>query len=395
MVPLEDDTEHNQAFSENFPEGVARGWGGVAWSAYGSFLQKMGRAQWPHSHLVKHPIYACGYDWRSDIAKSGKLLAGRIDKILSDHPRAKGVVLITHSMGGLVARAAMHMHGAASKVHGVIHAVQPVTGAPVAYWRFKAGFSRSGFFDFKPWVLGSHALDYTALVALCPGGLQLLPSKAYRDGRGRKEWLRVRSKDGGERIALPKSDPYAEIYSARTGDYWCVTPDHVAGVRSAREKDESLFWRDYLANLQKARSLHDHLDHWQHPLTYNFYSSGSNTCEEVVFEESKRPRPVDDGKRKPVLAFDRGAFWRWVDLSPGAAGQDFVKLQHESGDGDETVPTRSARHLADLAGVSERACDIVGGAHGDVFNHEGYVNAISDAVAKIVRQKLLARSTAP
>lgn len=52
------------------------------------------------------------------------------------------VIIVTHSMGGLVARSACVLHGAEGKVLGVIHGVQPSVGSPAAYWRMKAGFER-------------------------------------------------------------------------------------------------------------------------------------------------------------------------------------------------------------------------------------------------------------
>src|SRR5439155_4638547 len=70
---------------------------------------------------------------------AGEKLKARVAKIKAENPRCKKVILVTHSMGGLVARSACS-GGLAGDVLAVVHTVQPVTGAPAAYWRMKSGF---------------------------------------------------------------------------------------------------------------------------------------------------------------------------------------------------------------------------------------------------------------
>lgn len=89
--------------------------------------------------MFKCPVYAFGYDWRQPNAASADRLKERVDEIL-DEEQASSVVLVTHSMGGIVARAAM-LDGVfrRKKVAGAVHIGQPVYGAPSAYRRFVEG----------------------------------------------------------------------------------------------------------------------------------------------------------------------------------------------------------------------------------------------------------------
>jgi hypothetical protein len=80
------------------------------------------------AHLVKHaahyyPVYCVGYNWLEDCGVSSKRLEERILQILGFWKQAKRqcdkVVLVTHSMGGLVARACAKR--IPDKIAGVIH----------------------------------------------------------------------------------------------------------------------------------------------------------------------------------------------------------------------------------------------------------------------------------
>ena len=70
---------------------------------------------------VFHP-----YDWRIDLASNGRALADRLDT-----ERRQDVVLVGHSMGGLVARAAL-AHKGAERITRVIQLGTPNRGAFIA-----------------------------------------------------------------------------------------------------------------------------------------------------------------------------------------------------------------------------------------------------------------------
>lgn len=129
----------------------------------------------------------------------------RIRRRKPDRPMAEKIIVVTHSMGGLVSRALTEIHQC-DKVLGVSHGVQPATGAPATYKRMRAGFEGP-----EQVVLGRNAAEVVAVLSQAPGGLELLPTADYNDG---KPWLKLRErKDVSETMALPeRRDPYSEIY---------------------------------------------------------------------------------------------------------------------------------------------------------------------------------------
>ena len=150
--------------------------------------------------------------------------AREADRRIVDHHQSKDglckqVIVVTHSMGGLVARWAVEKEGAKDKVLGVVHGVQPATGAAAAYWRMKAGFERTKRFGFEfpnpaAWVLGTNGEEVTALLGWMPGGLQLLPGPDYTDNAGSKKWLRLCDHEGKE-LAAYGDDAYERITRTR------------------------------------------------------------------------------------------------------------------------------------------------------------------------------------
>jgi hypothetical protein len=99
------------------------------------------------------PVHAIGYNWLQSNGASAKAVAARIKEIISSYANVrddlkqpqfecKQVILVTHSMGGLVRRALIHpdIGGIQEKVLGIVHGVQPAVGAAAAYKRMRAGF---------------------------------------------------------------------------------------------------------------------------------------------------------------------------------------------------------------------------------------------------------------
>jgi len=154
-------------------------------------------------HLVKHaqyyfPVYAVGYCWLQDCQISAELLEKRILQIIGSWKEAKRqcskVILVTHSMGGLVARACAKR--IPEKIAGVIHGVMPALGAPAAYRRIACGTEPNSpnglplkkFADSRvAMILGTSADRTTPVLATAPGALELLPNHLYPN-----PWLHVR-----------------------------------------------------------------------------------------------------------------------------------------------------------------------------------------------------------
>ncbi len=91
---------------------------------------------------VKPRVYCCGYDWRQDNARSALRLAEVVEEALAD-TREDRVIIVAHSMGGLVARYYCHALGGESRVHALVLIGSPTLGAPTAYVQLKAGMHGS------------------------------------------------------------------------------------------------------------------------------------------------------------------------------------------------------------------------------------------------------------
>ncbi|MHB8139154.1 MAG: esterase/lipase family protein [Smithellaceae bacterium] len=328
-----------------------RGWGGVYWDSCGPILKALQNRQWdPTVNLFfEFPVYAFGYNWTASNDLAGEKLASKIDeviKIYTDKSRhCEKVILVTHSMGGLVARSACMLHGAKDKVMGIVHGVQPSNGSPAAYWRMKGGFERPHTVPdidimqwFKnpvkvlkhkgntlanglkgtatAWVLGTDGEEVTALLGNMPGGLELLPNKQYKNNDDEQSWLELIDSNGNK-TALPKADPYEEIYREQDVYYRLVNekwlnPGNTDNAISFEKSDWKLFEK-YLA---QAETFHNNLaDGKLHEETYQFYSSGIASADRVVFTS------VDD----TVLE----AFKRKVGIA-GSRAPEFRKLEDKS-----------------------------------------------------------------
>ncbi|BEV17673.1 hypothetical protein HBDW_44610 [Herbaspirillum sp. DW155] len=183
-------------------------------------------------------------------------LRERINSVIArykkEKKRCEKVILVTHSMGGLVARYCSEVLGMSDKILGIVHGVMPAIGAAAVYRRFKSG-TEGGWLAAK--VLGEDAAEMTAVLSSAPGPLQLLPTPEYGNG-----WLRI--DDGSSVVSLPRNnDPYNEIYTVR-GRWWSMCEDHLITPRTpmsqARQQREiDADWAGFSALIQgKVREFH-------------------------------------------------------------------------------------------------------------------------------------------
>ena len=146
---------------------------------------------------VQLTVYAYGYDWRKPVEQLGKELAsdiaGGADNTgiyplnpLVDPDDGEGfskVLFITHSMGGLVVRAALKRSPKLQAMTaGVLHGVQPATGATVFYRRCITGcvkgWDGDGVFIH---LLGSDGPSFATVCSDLPGPINLFPSARLAD----------------------------------------------------------------------------------------------------------------------------------------------------------------------------------------------------------------------
>jgi hypothetical protein len=385
----------------------ARGWGEVFFKSYGELLQHLElrlnstfsngkvRPEWrdvvgvdPHvwspdprlpqkaltvEELKKvatgcwFPVYAFGYNWLQSNGDSAKIIAKRINKVIDDLNAAayecNQVIVVTHSMGGLVGRALVHpaYGNLQDKVLGIVHGVMPAIGAPATYKRMRAGFEDPGLMHISTSiietsvvakVLGNYGDEVTAVLANAPGGLQLLPSEAY--GKG---WLRVRH-NGQDLEAWPKQgDPYREIYKVRGKWYALFREDWINPSGHTPEKGGGTFERT-CRYLDRAQSFHQTIASTYHPNSYAHYGAdpGQQSFGEVVWEIRNCTNPTG-WQDWPIVSDSRQGrleFTTWdpdgvnnigaLPFNDAAPSPVHATILPPSAPGDQTVPARSADH---------------------------------------------------
>jgi pimeloyl-ACP methyl ester carboxylesterase len=240
------------------------------------------------AELEKHarhhyPVYAVGYNWLECCEKASHRLERRIGEIIESWTSARRkcdrVILVTHSMGGLVARACAKR--IPDRIAGVIHGVMPALGAPAAYRRMTCGTEAQNLVDkFAAMILGQTTYDTTPVLATSPGALELLPNHRYPG-----PWLHVRvaqpvaSRDGRESAAdylqLPNEgqpNPYS-LYRDMTS--WFRLVDPALADPAGKYSDQAGGVAKAIKNaIITAENFHTkYLDDYYHPNTYAFYGN--------------------------------------------------------------------------------------------------------------------------
>jgi pimeloyl-ACP methyl ester carboxylesterase len=284
------------------------------------------------------PVHAMGYNWLRENAESGVTIADRIRTLMKRYQdqgfQCEKVILVTHSMGGLVARAVIHpdMGNLNEQVLGVVHGVMPAMGAGTAYKRVRCGFEGSGISARILGYIGSHV---TPVLGNAQGGLELLPSQAYGN-----HWLQV--KQNGTTIkSLPeKGDPYEEIYKVRgkwfglLREKW-INPANMSASGFKRTCEL----------LNRARNFHNTIADTYHDESYAHYGADSAGAawHKVVWEIDKDAK-VRDVDSLAIVADDAKGRLSVTDPTLTTANKATfgVKLLDAAEPGDCTVPLHSA-----------------------------------------------------
>jgi broad specificity phosphatase PhoE len=381
----------------------ARGWGEVYFKSYGDLLQHLEsrlnntfsdgkvRQEWrdvigvdpqawsPDPSLPQRAltagelkkmatdcwfaVYAFGYNWLQSNGDSAKIIATRINKVI-DELNASGyecnkVIVVTHSMGGLVGRALIHpdFGNLQDKVLGIVHGVMPAIGAPAAYKRMRAGFEDPGMMhgpqeSLAAKVAGNYGDEVTAVLANAQGGLHLLPCESYGNS-----WLRVRH-NGHDLEAWPKQgDPYREIYKVRGKWYALFREDWINPAGRASEKGGGTFERT-CRYLDRAQSFHRTIANTYHPNSYAHYGvdRGQQSFGEVIWEIKNCADPTG-WQNWPIVSDSRQGWLEFASWDPdgvnnigalpfnnSAPGPMHATILPPSAPGDQTVPARSSDH---------------------------------------------------
>lgn len=296
------------------------------------------------------PVHAMGYNWLQSNRDSAGRVAKRINLLMTRYEeqgfQCEKVIVVTHSMGGLVARALIHpaIGNLNDKVLGIVHGVMPATGAGAAYKRMRCGFEDPGLNSLSPKtsitakVLGNFGREVTAVLGNAQGGLELLPSMAYGDS-----WLRVTHK-GQTLMSLPKNgDPYEEIYKVRGKWYSLILEEWLNPADMANGPTFSKTCK----LLDKARAFHNEIRTTYHALSYAHYGADPNRSawHQVVWNLDAKGKVLDvetlriyddDGQGK--LRVNNGS----TEIE---CTTPFTAAMQAAGDpGDQTVPLHSAEH---------------------------------------------------
>jgi hypothetical protein len=294
------------------------GYAGVASGFYVDFLR----------HLVglttlcaTCPVYAVGYDWRQSNKDSGNALDTQITAILAQET-AENFILISHSMGGIVSRSCLQSSGNAGKLSGVIHVVQPATGAAVFYRRMYTGAIKSiDGGQALSWIQGTNARDFATVLSGLRGPCELIPNNNYRD-TGAVDWLW----DDRVTPATAWNGPMFPWYLSATEPpnvWWSV-----AGVLTKVTPTPLV---DLRARMSESDTFHAGLGLWKHANTWAIYSTGLTTDMAVRFSTATAGGVV-------------------------LGGAASVQMQRRA-EGDGTVPGSSASALFSAA---ETSTDVTG-----------------------------------
>ncbi|MBD9665337.1 hypothetical protein J2W37_004725 [Variovorax paradoxus] len=230
-----------------------------------------------------YPVHAFGYNWLKSNGEEARSLAPKIDKLIQTYNEngfdCPGVILVTHSMGGILARALIHPDygNIKSKVLGIVHGVMPTTGAAAAYKRMRAGFEGGGIkADIIQGVLGDDGAKVTAVLANAQGGLELLPAAAYGT-----QWLHVQDQDGKFLARLPQGNAVDEIYTLGPEKWWrLINPEWIdpAGQlnkppNEGGKTEEQIGPKATMERVKDAMSFANAIQNTFHERTYAHYGN--------------------------------------------------------------------------------------------------------------------------
>lgn len=313
-----------------------RGWESISTDFYRSMLTALDDyGTYCPPGVVCH-AYAIGYDFRQSNLDSGRMVAVRVREILREENAAE-YILVTHSMGGLVARSLLqHNPDLAKTVKRVIHIMQPAWGAPVFYYALFRGFPYGKMFEpTLGKALGDTGEEFMTVASGQRGAVELIPNNAYvektADGTWQAVgWLRYRTvgdagfQQGWRRVDDKQSDVY-DMYLLNAMDQpgllWmanCIDRKRSVGSLSISG--------DLTARINEARAFHEKLrDFSAEAVTSAIYGTGLETCVGVDFT-------FDRNEHETFERFNKYG----LEDRPGVA-------ERSSLEGDNTVPSVSAR----------------------------------------------------
>jgi len=328
-----------------------RNWGSASWEYYGPGCVAMQRQIAAEGGV----IWCFGYDWRRDNRDSGLALKNFINDVVRPTSPIKPII-VTHSMGGLVTRAACAMHGMEDMVSAVIHTMMPTYGAAEAYGSQKHG---SMNFPFSS-LIGDTREEINCTSAGVTGMFQLMPCGQYP----RRDWATFDAQLASHlepQQTYTLDNPYA-IYRERTGLYGIMrhetfNADVVNTGANRYVYNARRLLRHAMLNVDASEAYH-HRDvrNYCHPRTWIL--AGDRT---------------DNTVQQVTVGFNQPTY-RGVNLRVESPTELVL-----SNRGDQTVPLVSARALENAPG-SQGGYTINGVVHSASVNDATAINATVDLI---------------
>jgi hypothetical protein len=308
-----------------------------------------------------YPVHAMGYNFLKSNGDSAKVIAERIRGLVRGYKRrgfnCNEVIIVTHSMGGLVGRALLHprygnmLDDKEVKVLGMYHNVMPTMGAAATYKRMRFGFKEKWgcSASLEASVLAINGKHATAILANAPAPLEMLPGMAYG-----KDWLKVVDSAGKTLWSWPRGNETAleSIYLRFESAWWRLINPLWVNPADVPEKDGGGAEKAY-KRIEKAAIFLHSIEKTFHPTCcYASYCASTKRMSfgEVVFLAAETYVPFAKAAHAPLPPPES-----WELLADDATGTLKVQagsrtlvlyLQKPAAAGDETVPSdRSASQI--------------------------------------------------
>ncbi|MFM0645148.1 alpha/beta hydrolase [Paraburkholderia bryophila] len=311
----------------------------------------------------RYRVYAIGYNWLQSNDDSGRDVVSGLDildpqtkkttrlmgisEICKENDTGKAIIL-THSMGGLVARFAVLNHGLDGLAHGVFHGCQPATGAPLAAKRFKTGGGPEGGLNgfINGSLLGRDADEFIAVMANAPGPMELTPMPDYHNG---EPWWIFARPDGQVIMKFPKEgDVTRELHLNPAWYGLQPREEQLDPAGATKDRLERLGRKDTVVSNYKNTVVdvvtnQSRLKNQYHGTTYVAYGEGGldfRTPQPGVKKEAgdKGKPTIEKGEpTKDLLAWGNAI---WTGDVPSDVTEDDLKsakLLHDSGKGEIRV----------------------------------------------------------
>lgn len=339
----------------------------------------------------RYPVYACGYNWLESNERSADRLQKRIAEIRKYWTDArqdcKQVILVTHSMGGLVARACASRMP--DEIAGIVHGVMPALGAPVCYRRIACGTETSSPSNYPAAniamgkfadIAGRTAAETTPVMATAPGPLELLPNDQYP-----KPWLHasvlVRADQTPKDIfSLPTGNTY-DLYRDMSSWYRMIDPS----LADPANKYKGKVLGRIKGAIDQAEKFHSRiLGNYYHENTFAFFGSDSNYKSFGTF----RWLANIVTEAPPRGTFTHGRLVRLCDdgfreIEEGSGEKVWFRHSEQDAAGDGTVPHHSG------AGPSphiKKAFSTAGYDHQGSYSNESMLFLTLQLIARIVQE---------